>query len=151
MNGTDTHQSPTKPAAIASWVLQILVVAIFAMGGPLPKLTGQEPAIALFTELGAEPLGRYAVGIFEALALVLLLIPRTITIGAVLSAGLMAGAVLSHIFVLGVSIPESVHPDLAGPMLFVMALVALLASVGVLVLRRAQIPLIGPKLAAATH
>ena len=138
----------SKNTRIASWILQIVVVGVFLMGGPLPKLTGQEPAIALFTELGAEPAGRYAVGLLEGVALILLLVPKTISIGAILAAGLMVGAVFSHLTVLGVSIPERVHPDLAGPMMFVMAVIALLASAGVLVIRRTDIPIIGEKLAS---
>ena len=126
----------TKNTRIASWILQIVVVGVFLIAGPIPKLTGAQPAIDTFTQLGAEPAGRYAVGLFEGLALILLLVPGAITIGAILAAGLMVGAVFSHLTVLGM-----------GPM-FAMALVVLLASLGVLYIRRTEIPVIGQKLAS---
>ena len=136
---------------IVSWILQALIVVIFLIAGPIPKLTGAEGAIALFTELGAEPMGRYAVGAFEAFAIILILVPKTTIYGAILTVGLMAGAIMGHLTKLGISISAEVHPDLEGPMMFVMAVVAFLSALGILVVRRAQLPIIGAKFAATSE
>lgn len=140
-----------KPVLITSWVLQLIVVAVFAMAA-VPKLTGAESSRALFEVLGSEPIGRYGVGITELVALVLLLVPRTSVIGAVIALGVISGAILSHLFRLGVSIdPVALGKpelgDVAGASMFVMALVVFIASFGIVLIRRAQLPVIGSKLA----
>ena len=143
--------SPSKPLVIVSWILQIVAAAI--LGQTLFfKLTGAPETKALFDVLGAEPLGRYAAAAGELLAVVLLLIPRTAVIGAIVSVGVISGAIMAHLTKLGVSIDPAKLADprlepLAGPSLFVMAVIVLLASLGVIVIRRGQIPVIGPKLA----
>ena len=140
---------PKKP--IVSWILQALIVVIFLVAGPIPKLTGAEGAVALFTELGAEPVGRYAVGAFESIAMILILVPKTTVFGALLTAGLMAGAIMGHFTQLGISISPDVHPDLAGPSMFIMATVAFLASLLIIIFRRAQLPIIGSRFAGASE
>jgi len=130
---------------IVSWILQALIILILLMAGPIPKLTGDEGAIALFTELGAEPIGRYVVGALEAIAMILLIVPKTTATGAVLTAGLMFGAIMGHIIKLGISISADVHPGLEGPSMFIMASVAFIASLIIIILRRAQLPIIGAK------
>jgi len=51
-----------------------------------------------------EPFGRIASGVMELVAGILLLIPRTTVWGAFLGFGIMAGAILSHLLVLGIEI-----------------------------------------------
>ena len=134
----------TKPLTITSWILQAIAAAILAMAA-FPKLAGDETSVAMFEALG-QPWMMGVVGVGEAIAVVLLLVPRTIAYGAILSGFLMLGAVGSHITRLGISIPESVHPDLAGPSLFVMAVGVLVASLGVLFIRRGSLPVVGAAL-----
>lgn len=138
-----------KPMLITSWVLQLIVVAIFVMA-MIPKLTGAVETKALFEVLGAEPMGRYLVGVAELIAAVLVLVPRTSVIGAVVSLGVITGAIFSHFAKLGISIdPEALGQPgmepIAGPSMFVMAVVVFLASLGVVVIRRSQLPVIGIK------
>ncbi|MCA9276423.1 MAG: DoxX family protein [Phycisphaerales bacterium] len=141
----------SKPLRVTSWVLQIVIAVI--LGQTLFfKFTGAPETKALFEVLGAEPIGRYATACAELLAVVLLLIPRTSVIGAVVSLGVISGAILSHLTKLGVSIdPQKLgNPNLeplAGPSLFVMAVIVLVGSICVLFIRRTQLPLIGPRLA----
>jgi len=66
------------------------------------KFTGAEESIKIFSELNAEPWGRIGTGIFELIASVLILIPSTVWLGSILAIGLMGGAILSHIAVLGI-------------------------------------------------
>lgn len=141
--------SMKKPVVITSWVLQLIVAAIFVMA-LIPKLTGDEGSKALFEVLGVEPMGRLAAGVFELIAVVLILVPKTAAVGGVLSLGIMGGAILSHLTKLGVSIDAAAlgQPALEpinGPSMFIMAIVVFLASLGVAVIRRSQLPIIGSK------
>jgi uncharacterized membrane protein YphA (DoxX/SURF4 family) len=138
-----------KPVLITSWVLQLIVVAIFVMTA-VPKFSGAEESKAIFEVLGAEPMGRYAVGVAELIAAVLLLVPCTNAIGAVVSLGVISGAILSHLFRLGVSIdPVALDkPELgevAGASMFAMAVLVFVASLGIIMIRRSQLPIIGAK------
>ena len=144
-----------KPIVITSWVLQVIVAAIFVMAG-LPKLTGDEGSKALFEVLGAEPMGRLAAGVFELLAAVLILFPKTVAIGGVLSLGIISGAILSHFTKLGVSIDsvalgQPALEPINGPSMFIMAVIVFIASLGVVAIRRSQLPIIGSKGAALTE
>jgi putative oxidoreductase len=141
--------SMKKPVVITSWVLQVIVAAIFVMA-LIPKLTGDEGSKALFEVLGVEPMGRLAAGVFELIAVVLILVPKTAAVGGVLSLGIMSGAILSHLTKLGVSIDAAAlgQPALEpinGPSMFIMAIAVFLASLGVAVIRRSQLPIIGSK------
>lgn len=144
-----------KPIVIITWILQIVVAAIFVMA-MFPKLTGAEETKALFDVLGVEPMGRYAVGVAELIAVVLIINPKTSAAGAVFSLGVISGAILSHITKLGIMIdPVALgKPELAaieGSSMFMMAVIVFLASSGVVILRRAQLPIIGAKFASASE
>ena len=148
MSTTASAAALPKPKLIGTWVAQVLVFGIFVMAGPLAKLTAAEPAQAIFDKIGLGAPGMYATGVAELIAMVLIVIPMTAWAGAGLTVLLMLGALAGHLFLgLGVSISEEVHPDAAGPMMFMMALVAMLASLTVLFIRRAQIPMVGAQLA----
>ncbi len=84
------------------------------------KFTGHPESVALFTALGAEPLGRWATGLFELITALLLIIPVGRILGGLLGVGLMLGALSSHILVVGI---ES-NGD--GGLLFVLAIVVFL-------------------------
>jgi uncharacterized membrane protein YphA (DoxX/SURF4 family) len=124
-----------RRSAIVSWVAQLVAAGILAMASFF-KLTSAPDSIALFERLGAEPWGRYAVGLFEAVTVILLLLPGTAALGGLLAVGLMAGAILTHLSVLGIAIDGD-------PSLFVMALITFAAGGIVAVLRRGDLPGIG--------
>jgi len=138
--------APSKPARVVSWIAQIVIVAI--LGQTLFfKFTGAPETKALFDVLGAEPMGRLATASFELLAVVLLLIPRTIVYGAGVSMFVILGAIFAHLTKLGVSIDPAAlgRPELqplAGPSLFIMAVVVLALSVAILLIRRRQLPFV---------
>ena len=139
----------SKPLVIVSWVLQIAVVAILAMA-MIPKFTGDEGSKAMFDILGVEPLGRYAAGLLELTAIVLLLIPKTIPFGAIAATLAMLGALAAHLTKLGISIDAAKLETPAleavnGPSLFIMALFVLASSLAVLFIRRGSLPFIGAK------
>ncbi len=60
------------------------------------KFSAAPESVYIFQTLGAEPWGRIASGVFELVAVVLLIFPRTVTIGAAMALATMAGAILSH-------------------------------------------------------
>lgn len=142
-----------KPMLITSWVLQLIVVAIFVMAA-MPKLSGAEETKALFEVLGAEPMGRYGVGVAELITAVLLLVPRTSVIGAVVALGVISGAIMSHLTKLGISIDptklgNAALEPIAGPSMFIMAMIVFVSSLGIIVIRRSQLPIVGSKLSGA--
>lgn len=121
---------------ILDWALRILAAAIL-LQTLFFKFTGAEESVYIFTTLGAEPWGRYASGVVELIASVLLLVPRTAWIGASLAIGVMAGAILSHLFRLGIEVQND------GGLLFALAVLVFAACAVSLVLHRREIPWIG--------
>ena len=90
-----------KLNAILIWILR-LVAAVIMLQTLYFKFTGHEQSIHLFTELGMEPWGRIGTGVFELVASLLILFPRTTGFGAALGMGLMAGAIFFHLTKLGI-------------------------------------------------
>ena len=126
---TATPAHAGKNTLIATWVAQVIVVAIFAMGA-IPKFTGG--AALLVEKLGSE-LVVYGIGAAELLAIVLILVPKTAVYGAIFASLIMLGAIGSH--VVG---PVGMEGDAGG--MFPMAIVAFLAAATTVVLRRHQLP-----------
>ena len=123
-------------AVVSSWVLQLVVAGIL-LQTLFFKFTGAPESVYIFSTLGAEPWGRIASGVAELIAAVLLLVPATATVGAALAMGLMAGAIMSHLTVLGVEVRGD------GGLLFALAITVFIASGVVLLIRRSEIPIVG--------
>ncbi|HZY81591.1 MAG TPA: DoxX family protein [Cyclobacteriaceae bacterium] len=87
------------------------------------KFTGAEESVYIFSQVGIEPWGRIGTGVAELIAAVLLLIPRTIIFGALMAIGIMLGAIVTHLFILGIEVKGD------GGQLFAYALIVLVASV----------------------
>ncbi|TGK27561.1 DoxX-like family protein [Leptospira gomenensis] len=85
-------------------LLRILsvVVALIFLQTLFFKFTGAAESVAIFTQLQMEPWGRIGSGVAELIVSVLVLIPKRRWIGAVLGLGLMIGAIVSHLFVIGI-------------------------------------------------
>ncbi|MFW0739906.1 DoxX family membrane protein [Flavobacterium sp. T12S277] len=62
------------------------------------KFSGAKESIYIFSALGIEPYGRIGSGVIELVAAVLILIPKTTWLGALIGLGVMIGALLSHFF-----------------------------------------------------
>jgi hypothetical protein len=97
------------------------------------KFSGAPESIYIFSQIGIEPWGRIGTGVAELIASVLLLIPATIAIGALLSIGIMLGAIVTHLFILGIEVQGD------GGQLFLYAMVVFIASVVLLVMYRQQL------------
>lgn len=124
-----------KTAAILSWVAQ-LVAAFILLQTLYFKFTGAPESVYIFTTLGMEPWGRIGSGVVELIAAVMLLMPATAGIGAVLALGVMGGAILSHLTRLGIVVQGD------GGLLFVLALTVAACSLLVAWLRRESIPVV---------
>ncbi len=83
------------------WILRLLA-AVILLQTLYFKFTAHPQSVKLFTELGMEPWGRIGTGIFELIAALLILYPRTTVYGALLGMGLMAGALFFHLTKLGI-------------------------------------------------
>jgi len=137
------------PMRLTSWIFQVILAGAFVVMGAIPKLTGDPYSVALFEKLGFEP-GRYIVGSAEAIAAILLLVPRAHAVGGALAVGLMLGAVASHLGPLGIQTELTVNGETESlPMLFPTALALLVLSAAVVVLRRDELPFLSKKPAPA--
>ncbi len=121
-----------KSKTIISWILRLIAAGIM-LQTLFFKFSASPESVYIFSKLGIEPWGRIGTGIMELIASVLILVPRTTAYGALLAFGLMAGAIFSHLTVLGISVEND------GGQLFIYALIVLLSSIVLLVLNRNQI------------
>ena len=105
------------------------------------KFTGAQESVDLFTKIAGENEAamRIGTGIVEFIASALLFIPKRTWMGALLAAGTMSGAVMSHLTILGIE-----HNGDGGA-LFISAIATLVASGILLILNRKDIPIIGSK------
>lgn len=113
------------------WALR-LVAAIIMIQTLYFKFTAHPQSVALFTKIGLEPYGRLGIGVLELVASVLLLIPRTTSIGALLSVGLMSGALMFHLTTLGIEVDGD-------SILFIYALIVFVASLMIILFNYRQI------------
>ena len=132
----------SKYQSILSVVAQLVAAGIL-LQTLFFKFTGAEESVYIFSTLGIEPWGRIGSGVVELAASGLLLYPPTAAVGAMLAAGSMAVAILSHLTVLGISVRDD------GGTLFALAVTVFVASAVVLALRRAQLPVVGRYFAVA--
>jgi putative oxidoreductase len=132
--------SLTRPQLIASWVLQI-VTAVILFQTLFFKFTAAEESVYIFTRVGAEPWGRIASGVVELIATILLLVPATSVLGALVALAVISGAIGSHLTLLGIVVKDD------GGLLFGLAVIVFLASLGILVIRRRELPVIGTRIA----
>jgi uncharacterized membrane protein YphA (DoxX/SURF4 family) len=92
--------SIAKIINVGLWVLQIAAAGMFLMAGFF-KLSGNPQMVGLFEAIGLGQWFRYLTGALEVAGAFLLLIPRTSGLGALMLAGVMVGAVLTHVFIVG--------------------------------------------------
>jgi hypothetical protein len=121
---------------LISWVCAV-IAGLIMLQTLYFKFSGAAESVYIFTAMGMEPWGRWLTGLMEFIASTLLLIPSKRGSGAVLGAGIMAGAILSHLTVLGIV----VHDD--GGQLFIYAIITFTACIINVWLHRRQIPIIG--------
>jgi len=133
----------SQPRTAVSWLLRLVVAGIL-LQTLFFKFSGAEESVYIFSTVGQfvhvpafEPWGRIGSGVVELAASILLLLPATVSAGAILTIATMSGAIASHLLILGIEIKGD------GGLLFGLAVTALSGSVILLVLRRAQLPIVG--------
>lgn len=119
-----------------------LIAAIIMLQTLFFKFTGAQESIDLFTKLAGENEAslRIGTGVLELIASILLFIPKRTWLGAILTIGLMGGAIMGHLTKLGI-----VHNNDGGG-LFICAVITLISGAILLILNRKDIPFIGNKL-----
>lgn len=117
-----------------------LIVAVILIQTLRFKFTAHPDSVYIFETVGLEPNGRILIGVFELIAGILLLIPKTVWAGATLTIGIIGGAILMHLTQLGIEVRGD------SGVLFYTAVVTFLLSVIILYIYRKSIPVIGEKL-----
>ena len=130
----------TVTITVLSWLLRI-AAAIILLQTLFFKFTAAPESVYIFTKVGAEPWGRIGSGVIELIAATLILTPRFTWLGSLLAMGVMAGAVLSHLTVLGIEVQGDKG------LLFALALTVFVCSTVNLLLHRSEIPVVGRRLA----
>src|ERR1041385_565597 len=93
----------SRTISVLSWILRV-IAAVILLQTLFFKFTAAPESVYIFTKVHAEPWGRIGSGVLELIAAILLLTPRFTWLGSLLSACAMAGAVLSHLTLLGVEV-----------------------------------------------
>lgn len=118
-----------QPKKFLFWVLRI-VPAVILLQTLFFKFTAAEESVYIFSKLGIEPWGRIGSGIAELVAAILILIPFTTGIGAIIALGVISGALISHLTILGIEV-QGDHGQL-----FIYALIVLVCCILLLVFEK---------------
>lgn len=118
---------------VVYWIIKLTAVVIL-LQTLFFKFTGASESVYIFETLGVEPYGRIGSGVVELLASVFILFRRTTLLGALMAAGTMFSALVSHLFILGIVIQND------GGTLFTLAIITLVCSLLIIYTERHKIP-----------
>ena len=111
-----------------------VIVAIILIQTLRFKFTAHPDSVYIFETVGLEPYGRIGIGVLELIAGILLLIRKTAWIGALLTLGIIGGALFMHLTILGIEINND------GGILFATALITFILSAIILFIYKKDIP-----------
>jgi putative oxidoreductase len=94
------HIGRGRTGLIALWTAQLVLAGMFLLAGG-SKLAGVPAMVALFDAIGVGQWFRYVTGLIEVGSAVALLVPALAPFGAIALVATMAGAILTHLFVVG--------------------------------------------------
>ena len=135
----------SRKKTIASWILRCLA-ALILLQTLFYKFSASAESVYIFSQLSIEPWGRIGTGILELIASVLLLVPRTKVVGALLAMGIMAGAIASHFLFLGIEVQND------RGLLFAYAMMVLISSLVLIVMHwRELLAFIPPRFVPAKY
>ena len=140
IENSKTRKKTPVAVIVLSWFLR-LTGAVILLQTLFFKFTAAPESVYIFTKVHAEPWGRIGSGTVELIAAALLLTPRFNWLGSLIALGIMAGAIVSHLTVLGIEVQGDKG------LLFALALIVFIASATNLALHRTEIPVIGRRLA----
>ena len=126
------------------WIAQIATAAILLQTLYF-KFSAAPESVYIFTQVGMEPYGRIGIGVLELISGILLLVPRWAWAGALLALGIISGAVMMHIAILGIEVQGD------GGKLFGLAVAVWVLSALILWMRRSQIPYLSQFFTKVAH
>jgi hypothetical protein len=136
----------SKAFVITSWTLRG-IAAVILLQTLFFKFTAARESVYIFSTLGLEPEGRIGSGMAELVASILLLLPQTVVFGALLSLGVISGAIFFHLTRLGITLPlVDDHGEL-----FTLAVIVFVCSLAVLILHRHELPIVGGALSSPAN
>jgi len=150
LQASSTVGPPAPPSVwtrVVPWAAQIVVALILAQT-LFFKFTYAPETQVIFASRGGRPAAT-AVGIAELLCVILLLVPRTAAIGAVLSLLVISGAIFTHLTSLGIQVVDPTTGEGDGGLLFGLAVLVALGSAVVLAFRWQQLPYVSRLLPSA--
>ncbi len=118
---------------ILTWILRI-IAAVILLQTLFFKFTAAPESVYIFKTLDAEPFGRIGSGIIELIAAILILIPRVTIIGAIIGIAAMFGALLSHLFILGIEVQND------GGTLFLLGIITFICCLSLIYINKNKIP-----------
>ncbi len=104
------------------------------------KFTAHPESVYIFTKIGLEPYGRIGIGIIELIISILLVFRKTVWLGAMLTVGVMGGAVFMHLTALGIEVMNDFG------VLFYSALLTFLIAITLVWMYRKDIPFLRCKI-----
>lgn len=99
MSITDIQRPPRWKSA-ALWTLKGLLAAVFLSAGGA-KLAGAPMMVENFQHIGFGQWFRYLTGALEVIGAIVILLPRLAAFGGVLLSCIMAGAIATHLLLIG--------------------------------------------------
>jgi hypothetical protein len=136
-NSVASATNLSRGPRIVSWIAQFITAGILAQT-LFFKFTYAPETQYIFKDMGGRPVATL-VGCVELLCVVLLLIPRLASIGALLSLMTISGAIFSHLTKLGIVIPDPATGQGDGGLLFGLAVTIAALSLVVLMIRRMEL------------
>lgn len=107
-----------------------LTAAIILLQTLYFKFTAAPESVNIFAQLGLEPYGRIGLGLVELLVALMLLFKRTSLVGGILGLGIITGAILSHVMVLGIEVQND------GGTLFILAVTVFIMCLITVILQK---------------
>ena len=94
------HPDRSRIGFIALWAAQLALAGMFLLAGG-SKLASAPAMIGLFDTVGVGQWFRYVTGLIEVGSAVTLMVPSLAPFGAMALVATMAGAILTHLFIVG--------------------------------------------------
>ncbi|HHB78158.1 MAG TPA: hypothetical protein ENK85_02860 [Saprospiraceae bacterium] len=130
-----------KAQIIVNAALKFFPIVLFFTSG-FSHIVSDEQSVYIFTQLGWEPFGRYLVGFLEVVAGFLMILPGRSLEAGIFGSILALGMIVVHWLVLGTEIQGD------DSYRFSLALILLVACLGLVIVHRQEIKGLPRKLAA---
>ena len=111
-----------------------IIVAIILLQTLRFKFTAHPDSVYIFSKAGLEPYGRILIGILELISSILLLRNKTAWIGAILTSGIIVGAIFLHLTKIGIQVNND------NGVLFITAIITFILSIIIIYIHRKDIP-----------